>query len=78
MVEEQSGSESGDAYQKQLGMLEECSATNEAYSNNLHSLEARRKPLLVNVRIEGQPIKMELDTGAAFFTAKVVEEALTG
>ena len=65
VVEEESGSESGDNYQEQLGIIEECSATNEADCDNLQSLEARRKPWLVDVRIEGQPIKMELDTGAA-------------
>ena len=59
VVEEESGSESGDDYQEQLGVLDEYSAMNEAESDNLHSLEARRKPLLVDVRIEGQPIKME-------------------
>ena len=38
VVEEESGSESGDDYQEQMSMLEECSATNEADCDNLHSL----------------------------------------
>jgi hypothetical protein len=55
VTESECGSE--DDYQEELGVLEECNTTNEDDNDNLHSLEARRRPLMVDVKIEGQPMK---------------------